>query len=85
MPSTPADIEAALARAPACRRFVVETDRMAPMLDHHLSTIARRLRGEPHPCNQLSAARPSVIRPGSDRPLGARDRHAIAGVAVESR
>jgi hypothetical protein len=31
-PSTPADITAALAQAPACRRIVFETGRMAPML-----------------------------------------------------
>ena len=37
MPSTPADIEVALARAPACRRLVFETGRMAPMLYHGLS------------------------------------------------
>ena len=30
--STPADIEAALSRAPACQRVVFETGRMAPML-----------------------------------------------------
>jgi transposase len=34
--STPADIEAELARAPACRRIVFETGRMAPMLYHGL-------------------------------------------------
>src|SRR3954469_8421780 len=34
--STPADLEAELARAPACRRIVFETGRMAPMLSHGL-------------------------------------------------
>jgi transposase len=37
VPSTPSDIEAALARAPACRRVVFETGRMAPMLHHGLT------------------------------------------------
>ena len=37
VPSTPADIEAALASAPACRRVVFETGRMAPMLHHGLT------------------------------------------------
>jgi transposase len=36
VPSTPADIEVALASAPACRRVVFETGRMAPMLYHGL-------------------------------------------------
>ena len=34
--STPADIDAALMEAPACRRGVFETGRMAPMLYHGL-------------------------------------------------
>jgi transposase len=37
VPSTPADIEVALASAPACRRVVFETGRMAPMLYHGLT------------------------------------------------
>jgi len=37
VPSTPADIEAELAKAPACRRVVFETGRMAPMLYHGLA------------------------------------------------
>jgi transposase len=37
--STPADIAAALARAPTCRRIVFETGRMAPMLYHGLSQL----------------------------------------------
>src|SRR3984893_11276197 len=37
VPSTPADIAAALAQAPACGRIVFETGRMAPMLYHGLS------------------------------------------------
>ncbi len=39
MPSTPADIAAALAQSPACRRIVFETGRMAPMLYHGLSQL----------------------------------------------
>ena len=38
-PSTPADIAAALARVPACRRILFETGRMAPMLYHGLSQL----------------------------------------------
>src|SRR5580700_4601119 len=34
-----ADIAAALAQAPACRRIVFETGRMAPMLFHGLSQL----------------------------------------------
>ena len=37
VPSTPASIAAALARAPACQRVLFETGRMAPMLFHGLS------------------------------------------------
>ena len=37
VPSTPADIKTALAEAPACRRVVFETGRMAPMLHHGLT------------------------------------------------
>jgi transposase len=39
VPSTPADIAAALARAPDCERVVFETGRMAPMLYHGLSKL----------------------------------------------
>jgi transposase len=39
VPSTPADIAAAMARAPACGRIVFETGRMAPMLYHGLSKL----------------------------------------------
>jgi transposase len=35
-PSTPADLEEELAKAPACHRIVFETGRMAPMLFHGL-------------------------------------------------
>ena len=38
-PSTPADIAAALARGPACRRILFETGWMAPMLYHGLSQL----------------------------------------------
>jgi hypothetical protein len=37
VPSTPADIAAGLAQAPACGRIVFETGRMASMLYHGLS------------------------------------------------
>jgi transposase len=37
--STPADIAAALAQVPTCRRVVFETGRMAPMLFHGLSQL----------------------------------------------
>ena len=48
VPSTPADIAAALAQVQACRRVLFETGRMAPMLYHGLSQwIARCLRREP--------------------------------------
>ena len=39
VPSMPADIAAALVQAPACRRIVFETGRMAPMLYHGLSQL----------------------------------------------
>src|SRR5947209_1168323 len=39
VPSTPTDIAAALAQAPACRRVLFETGRMAPMLYHGLSRL----------------------------------------------
>jgi transposase len=39
VPSTPADIVAALAQAPVCERIVFETGRMAPMLYHGLSKL----------------------------------------------
>jgi len=39
VPSTPPDIAAALAQAPACERIVFETGRMAPMLYHGLSQL----------------------------------------------
>jgi len=39
VPSTPSDIAAAFAKAPACERIVFETGRMAPMLYHGLSQL----------------------------------------------
>jgi transposase len=39
VPSAPADIAAALAQVPSCRRVVFETGRMAPMLFHGLSQL----------------------------------------------
>ena len=39
VPSTPADIAAALAQAPAGGRIVFETGRMAPMLYHGLRQL----------------------------------------------
>jgi hypothetical protein len=39
VPSTPAGIVAALKQAPACRRVLFETGRMAPMLYHGLSQL----------------------------------------------
>ncbi len=45
VPSTPTDIEAELAKAPACRHVLFETGRMAPMLYHGL-----RARGLPVVC-----------------------------------
>ena len=39
VPSTPTSIAAALARAPACRRVLFETGRMAPTLYHGLSRL----------------------------------------------
>ena len=48
VPSTPAGIAAALAQAPACRRIVLETGRMAPMLYHgRTAWITHYLHREP--------------------------------------
>jgi transposase len=65
VPSTPSDIEAALARAPACRRVVFETGRMAPMLHHGLTE-----RGVPVVCiesRQASQALKSLATHKTDR------------------
>ncbi len=64
VPSTPADIAAALEQAPACRRVLFETGRMAPMLYHgQPAGITRRLRREPA---GLSGA--EVVSDAQDRP-----------------
>ena len=65
VPSTPSDIEAALAGAPACRRVVFETGRMAPMLHHGLTE-----RGVPVVCiesRQASQALKSLATHKTDR------------------
>lgn len=49
--STPETIAASLARAPACRRIVFETGRMAPMLYHGLAAL-----GLPVVCIERPAA-----------------------------
>ena len=55
VPSTPADIKAALARAPACRQVVFETGRMAPMLHHGLTAC-----GVPVICIESRQARQAL-------------------------
>ena len=65
VPSTPSHIEAALAGAPACRRVVFETGRMAPMLHHGLTE-----RGVPVVCiesRQASQAGKSLVTQKTDR------------------
>jgi transposase len=65
VPSTPSDIEAALAGAPTCRRVVFETGRMAPMLHHGLTE-----RGVPVVCiesRQASQALKSLATHKTDR------------------
>jgi transposase len=65
VPSTPSDIEAALAGAQACRRVVFETGRMAPMLHHGLTE-----RGVPVVCiesRQASQALKSLATHKTDR------------------
>jgi hypothetical protein len=65
VPSTPSDIEAALARAPACRRVVFETGRMAPMLYHGLTergvpAVCIESRQASHALKSLATTRPTV-------------------------
>jgi transposase len=55
VPSTPADIKAAPARAPACRQVVFETGRMAPMLHHGLTAC-----GVPVICIESRQARQAL-------------------------
>ena len=65
VPSTPADIAAALAQAPTCARVVFETGRMAPMLYHGLSQL-----GLPIVCiesRQAYHARKSLATHKTDR------------------
>jgi len=65
VPSTPSHIEAALAGAPACRRVVFETGRMAPTLHHGLTE-----RGVPVVCiesRQASQALKSLATHKTDR------------------
>ena len=74
--STPEAIVASLAKAPACRRVVFETGRMAPMLYHGLSVYRRagRLHREPASLSGAEVAcdpqdRPQRCpRPGASRP-----------------
>jgi transposase len=65
VPSTPADIAAALAQAPACRRVLFETGRMAPMLYHGLSRLGLPIRLRREPAG-LSGA--EVVSDAQDRP-----------------
>ena len=63
--STPADIDAALWRAPACQRVVFETGRMAPMLYHGLRPTWRAgdLHREPAGLSGAEVARDPQDRP----------------------
>src|SRR5690349_429008 len=68
VPSTPADLAAELANAPACRRVLFETGRMAPMLYHGL-----RARGLPVVCvesRQAYQALKSLTTLGRERLQG---------------
>ena len=74
-PSMPAGIAAALAQAPACRRIVLETGRMAPMLYHGLGRL-----GLPIICiesRQAHQALKSLATHKTDR----NDAHGLAHLA----
>ena len=79
VPSTPADIAAELAKAPACRRVVFETGRMAPMLYHGLSRTwtARRLHREPAGLSGAEVARDAQDRPQRCARAGASRPHRL--------
>ena len=90
--STPADIAQELAKAPACRRVVFETGRMAPVLFHGLaehsvpvvcveSRQAYQGRGDTRRQRlhrRLLQARPAPLRPRRPQPSAVRKAGRIA-------
>src|SRR5215472_16286964 len=76
VPSTPASIAAKLARAPACRRVLFETGRMAPMLYHGLSRL-----GLPVVCVASRPAYPALTSLATHKTA----RHAARGLAHIAR